>query len=215
MARVMRRLLLAVALVLAACGAAPRASPPLAPAATPDSPTATLAPPLVIIAPPPGAPVATIPPVPLRTPFHPPPPVLKTPLPLPRPRPTPGPVPLAYNVSAQQSLINGDRARAGRGPLAWSGCLAAEAQHVAAREAAAGALSEYGSDLSADLACHLGGGAGENSGWLGAGINDAIINAWFLRSPPHLANILGPYHYVGTAWVVARNGTAWIAVEFS
>jgi uncharacterized protein YkwD len=37
----------------------------------------------------------------------------------------------------------------------------------------------------------------------------------FLASPGHRANIMGPYRYVGTSWVVARNGYAYIAVEFS
>jgi uncharacterized protein YkwD len=37
----------------------------------------------------------------------------------------------------------------------------------------------------------------------------------FMNSPEHRANILGPYHYVATAWVVAPNGYAYIAVEFS
>jgi uncharacterized protein YkwD len=37
----------------------------------------------------------------------------------------------------------------------------------------------------------------------------------FMNSAGHRANILGPYHYVGTAWVVAPNGYGYIAVEFS
>ncbi len=36
----------------------------------------------------------------------------------------------------------------------------------------------------------------------------------FMASAEHRANILGPYHYVATAWVVAPNGYAYIAVEF-
>jgi uncharacterized protein YkwD len=31
---------------------------------------------------------------------------------------------------------------------------------------------------------------------------------------PHRANILGPYHYVGVAWVLGANGSAYLAVEF-
>ena len=48
----------------------------------------------------------------------------------------------------------------------------------------------------------------------GGGINDAAMNAWFMGDAPHRANILGPYHYVGVAWVLAPNGTAYLAVEF-
>jgi len=36
----------------------------------------------------------------------------------------------------------------------------------------------------------------------------------FVASPDHLANILGPNHYVASAWVVASNGYGYIAVEF-
>jgi len=37
----------------------------------------------------------------------------------------------------------------------------------------------------------------------------------FMNSAEHRANILGPYRYVATAWAVAPNGAAYIAVEFS
>jgi uncharacterized protein YkwD len=37
----------------------------------------------------------------------------------------------------------------------------------------------------------------------------------FMNSSEHRANILGPYRYVATAWVVAGNGTAYVAVEFA
>ena len=47
------------------------------------------------------------------------------------------------------------------------------------------------------------------------GIDDPQVNTMFMNSAGHRANILGPYHYVGTAWVVAPNGAAYIAVEFS
>jgi uncharacterized protein YkwD len=66
-----------------------------------------------------------------------------------------------------------------------------------------------------DLGCHLGYQAGENVGWWSGGVNDVLINNMFMNSPDHRANILGPYHYVATAWVTAPNGYAYIAVEFS
>jgi len=65
-----------------------------------------------------------------------------------------------------------------------------------------------------DLGCHIGSRAGENVGYLSSGINDVKMNAMFMASAAHRANILGAYHYVGVAWVVAPNGTAYIAVEF-
>jgi len=80
--------------------------------------------------------------------------------------------------------------------------------------AAADAISHAGG-VNSDLACGLGSQSGENVGWWSGGINDPQLNTMFMNSPGHWANIMGPYHYVGTAWVVARNGHAYIAVEFS
>jgi uncharacterized protein YkwD len=66
-----------------------------------------------------------------------------------------------------------------------------------------------------DLGCGLGRQGGENVGWWSLGINDAQLNSMFMNSPDHRANILGPYHYVATAWAVGANGAAYIAVEFA
>jgi uncharacterized protein YkwD len=116
-------------------------------------------------------------------------------------------------ASAQQALINADRAAAGLPPLAWSSCLAGVAAQNAARMAAQGYIS-HTNGASLDLACHLGLSAGENVGYTSSGINDAQLNQLFINSPEHRANILGPYHYVGAAWAVAPNGFAYLAVEF-
>jgi uncharacterized protein YkwD len=116
--------------------------------------------------------------------------------------------------STQQALINQDRAANGLGPLNWSSCLANVARSNAARIGAQGSLS-HTNGPSLDLGCGLGNHAGENIGYWSAGINDAQLNSMFVASPEHLANILGPYHYVASAWVVASNGYAYIAVEFS
>src|SRR5256712_7053972 len=116
--------------------------------------------------------------------------------------------------TGQWGLINQDRAAAGLPALRWNACLAAIAAQNAARMAAQGFISHtHGPTL--DLGCHLGSRAGENVGYLSNGINDVKMNAMFMASPAHRANILGPYHYVGVAWVVAPNGNAYIAVEFS
>jgi len=116
--------------------------------------------------------------------------------------------------SAQQALINSDRAAAGLPPLQWSSCLAGVAYTNAVRMANAGAISHAGG-VSADFGCGLGSSqTGENVGYWSAGINDAQLNTMFMNSPDHRANIMGPYRYVGTAWKVASNGAAYIAVEF-
>ena len=116
--------------------------------------------------------------------------------------------------SMQQVLINQDRARYGLRPLTWSSCLASIALSNAYRMAKQGYIS-HTDGPTRDLGCHLGYQAGENVGWWSGGVNDAQINIMFMNSPDHRANILGPYHYVATAWATAPNGSAYIAVEFS
>jgi uncharacterized protein YkwD len=73
----------------------------------------------------------------------------------------------------------------------------------------------HSNGVYADLACGLGRTSGENVGFWSAGINDGAINNLFMGSPDHRANILGPYHYVATAWVVGANGYGYIAVELT
>ena len=115
--------------------------------------------------------------------------------------------------TGQWGLINQDRAAAGLPALRWNACLAAIAAQNWARMAAQGFIS-HTNGPTLDLGCHIGSRAGENVGYLSSGINDVKMNAMFMASPTHRANILGAYHYVGVAWVVAPNGSAYIAVEF-
>jgi uncharacterized protein YkwD len=115
--------------------------------------------------------------------------------------------------TGQWGLINQDRQAKGLAPLQWSPCLANVATGQAARMAAQGYIS-HANGRSLDLACHLGPLASESIGFQAGGINDAAMNAWFMGDPPHRANIMGPYHYIGVAWVLAPNGTAYLAVEF-
>jgi uncharacterized protein YkwD len=130
--------------------------------------------------------------------------------------PAPRPVITASVVigSTQQALINQDRARYGLRPLTWSSCLASVAISNAARMAGAERMW-HANGVYSDLACHLGNRTGENIGYWTGGVNDSRLNTMFMNSPEHKANILGPYRYVATAWRVAANGTAYIAVEFS
>jgi len=153
------------------------------------------------------------------------------PTPAPSPTPAPPPPAAAPHVAAaapvhhaapppaivvrttQQALINQDRARYGLPPLTWSSCLSSVAVSNAQRMAAQGFIS-HTNGPSVDLSCGLGHQAGENVGDWSAGINDTQLNTMFMNSPEHRANILGPYHYVATAWAVS-NGYGYIAVEFS
>jgi uncharacterized protein YkwD len=116
--------------------------------------------------------------------------------------------------STQQALINQDRARYGLRPLTWSPCLASVARSNAARMAAAERMW-HANGVYSDLACRLGNRSGENIGYWTGGVTDMRLNTMFMNSPDHKANILGPYRYIATAWKVAANGTAYIAVEFS
>jgi len=131
----------------------------------------------------------------------------------PKPAPAPAAPPKVTVGTGQWGLINQDRQAAGLAPLQWSPCLANVATGQAARMAAQGYIS-HANGRSLDLACHLGSQASESIGFQGGGINDAAMNAWFMGDPPHRANILGPYRYVGVAWVLAPNGAAYLAVEF-
>ena len=128
-------------------------------------------------------------------------------------RPTSAAHPHVAMGTGQWGLINQDRAAAGLPALRWNACLAAIATQNAARMAAQGFIS-HTNGPTLDLGCHLGSRAGENVGYLSSGINDVKMNAMFMASAGHRANILGAYHYVGVAWVVAPNGSAYIAVEF-
>lgn len=144
----------------------------------------------------------------------PPPPPAAAPAAPARSAPPPPPRPPAIVIgSTQQALINQDRARNGLGPLTWNSCLAGVARSNAARMAAQGFIS-HANGPNVDLTCGLGRQAGENVGDWSAGVNDAQLNSMFVASPEHLANILGPYHYVASAWVVGSNGYGYIAVEF-
>jgi len=107
-------------------------------------------------------------------------------------------------------------ASAGLGPLTWSSCLASVATANAVRLSRQGWVQPYHTNgASLDLGCHLGNQGGENVGWWSGGVNDTQLNTMFMNSPEHRANIMGPYHYVGTAWARGANGAAYIAVEFS
>jgi uncharacterized protein YkwD len=100
-------------------------------------------------------------------------------------------------------------------PLSWSNCLYSVAVSNAQRLSRQGWIQPYHTNgPSVDLSCGLGRQAGENVGYWSGGIADSRLNSMFMASPEHHANIMGPYRYVATAWVVAPNGAAYVAVEF-
>ena len=120
----------------------------------------------------------------------------------------------AADGSTQQTLINQDRAAAGLPPLAWNACLAQIALQNAQRMVAQGYIS-HANGVNLDLGCLAGATqSGENVADTSNGIDDVQVNSMFMASPPHHANIVGPYNYVGTAWAVDSRGYGFIAVEF-
>ena len=134
--------------------------------------------------------------------------------PPPPPAPAPEQRPAIVIGSTQQALINQDHARAGLAPLAWSGCLFSVASAQAVHLATPGVTFGHYGGTSQDLNCHLGGQTGENIGSWSLGVNDAQLNTIFMNSPTHRANILGPYRFVASAWVVGSNGYGYLVVEF-
>lgn len=142
------------------------------------------------------------------------PPAAAAPAALPPARPAPAQPSAIVVRSTQQALINQDRARYGLAPLTWSSCLYSVAVRNAQRMAAQGFIS-HTNGPNADLSCGLSHQAGENVGDWSAGVSDSQLNAMFMNSSDHRANILGPYHYAATAWAVDSRGYGYIAVEFS
>jgi uncharacterized protein YkwD len=129
-------------------------------------------------------------------------------------RPAPPPPAAIVVRSTQQTLINQDRARYGLAPLTWNSCLDNVAVSNARRMSAQGFISHTNGPY-ADLSCGLTRQAGENVGDWSGGVDDSQLNTMFMNSADHRANILGPYHYVATAWAVDSRGYGYIAVEFS
>jgi uncharacterized protein YkwD len=122
--------------------------------------------------------------------------------------------------SSQQFLIGKDRGHAHKAALYWSACLGRYAKQQAQAMAARDTM--YHSNISRMFGCRTGARqVGENVGVIktgGVAVNhdflDRTINSAFMASPHHRANILGPYHYVGSAWAQSANGDWFVAVEF-
>jgi uncharacterized protein YkwD len=100
-------------------------------------------------------------------------------------------------------------------PEAVAPPAAVPAQLHAAEMAQAGHIY-HGDGVQRDLRCGLGSNrSGENVGMTSPGIDDNRIFAGFMGSAGHKANILGPYRYIGTAWVTGADGAGYVSVEFA
>jgi uncharacterized protein YkwD len=131
-----------------------------------------------------------------------------------QPAPTAPPA-AAAAASRQQELTNQARASAGLAPLQWNSCLAGVAQ-LHSREMALAGHIYHGDGVQRDLQCGLGSNrSGENVGMTSPGIDENRIFAGFMGSAGHKANILGPYRYIGTAWITGSDGAGYVSVEFA
>jgi hypothetical protein len=108
------------------------------------------------------------------------------------------------------SLMNADRARAGVGPLAVDPTLTAVARSWSDAIVGAGALIHnpaIESELPAGWTRW-----GEN---VGEGSSPDALEAAFMASPEHRANILGAFSIVGVGVDVGVGGTMWVTVDFA
>jgi hypothetical protein len=106
-------------------------------------------------------------------------------------------------------LMNADRARAGLGPLAVDATLTGVARSWSDAMMGAGALIH-----NPEIENELPGGWtrwGEN---VGEGSSPASLEAAFMASPDHRANILGAFSLVGVGVDVGAAGTLWVTVDF-
>jgi uncharacterized protein YkwD len=106
------------------------------------------------------------------------------------------------------SATNQARHAAGLAPLSVSGDLVAAATAHAKAMASSGVLA-HTVHLGSALCCWQ--TVGEN---VGRGSSAALLEAAFLASPEHRANILGDYTQVGIGYAVDSHGQLWVSELF-
>jgi hypothetical protein len=112
-------------------------------------------------------------------------------------------------ATAFVAATNQARAAAGLPGLSVSADLSAAATHQAQNMAAADALF-HTPNLGSGLCCWA--MVGEN---VGAGPSVSIIQAAFMASPEHRANILRvAYTQIGVGYVIDKHGTLWVSEVF-
>jgi uncharacterized protein YkwD len=122
------------------------------------------------------------------------------------------------DLSAIVGLINTERARAGRAPLAWQSQVVAAALAHSTDQAAMNRMTHTGSDGSdaGDRILRAGfvwRAWGENvaAGFTGV---QSVFNGW-MASAGHRAQILGNYTFVGLAAVSSSSGTVYWTLDFA
>jgi len=108
--------------------------------------------------------------------------------------------------------IDVERIVRGLAPLSVDVAVSTQAQVWSGGMALFNTLAEdrfYGAELSAAAPTWRYGG--EN---VGVGPTPASIEAAFMASPPHRANMLGPFTHVGVGVFVDGHGTIWVTERF-
>lgn len=120
---------------------------------------------------------------------------------------------VASPALADVSFINGRRAAAGLSPVSDSGGLASLARAHSAAMASRDGLFHSG-NLAAKIATVVPGwqGVGEN---VGVGESVASVNAMFMQSATHRANILGNFNLAGVGVVTGPDGRVWVTQMFA
>lgn len=144
------------------------------------------------------------------------------PAPAPAPAPEPAPAPPAAapmcsggaggTAGAVLATMNGDRAANGLGSLCWNSQLGGIAQSWAQWMANNQSLSHQ--NLDAVLAGTSFMTMGENLLVGPAGMDAGSMEAAWMGSGAHRANILGPFSAAGVGIAQGADGQWWIAVEF-
>jgi uncharacterized protein YkwD len=146
------------------------------------------------------------------------PPSPPAPEPAPEPAPRPEPVSLCSGGAggtgaAVLSAMNGDRAANGLGGLCWNAQLSSIAQGWAEWMAANQSLTHQ------DLQVVIGGTPfstmGENLIVGPAGMDAGTMEATWMASGSHRANILGGFAAAGVGIATSADGRWWVAVEFA
>ncbi len=120
---------------------------------------------------------------------------------------------VASPALADVSFINSCRSSAGLGPVSDHGGLASVARSHAAAMAAEGRLYHSG-NLASRVSSVVQGwqGVGEN---VGVGESLAAVNAMFMSSATHRANILGNFNLAGVGVVQGADGRYWVTQVFA
>ena len=129
----------------------------------------------------------------------------------PPPAPSSAPEPAPSIASRLVSLVNVDRAANGLAPLGWNGALTDAATAWSGQLAATASLAhQYLLGLAQNLGLRT---VAEN---VYAGpADEATIEAAFMSSPAHRANILNPVlSHIGIGVTVDASGRAWVVQDF-